>query len=277
MLVKSQVKYIQSLGQKKVRDEEAVFVAEGPKIVGELMAAPGVRPVQVFAVREWIEGMEAALASGGRSSGASGGTAGGSAGGHLHDGNGGKADRPWRYDLTEVTESELGRLSSLSTPNQVVAVFGKPVFPAVDLAGAVSLVLDGIQDPGNMGTIVRIADWFGVSQVVASRDSADVFSAKAIQSTMGSISRVQVLYADLPALLGQYAGVPVYAAVLGGVSLYELPRLEKGMIVIGNESKGIREEVRVLASRGITIPRIGGAESLNAGVATGIILSHLLH
>ena len=244
MLVKSQVKYIQSLGQKKFRDEEGVFIVEGPKMVSELLGVSTLQLLQIYAVKEWLQ------------------TLAGSALGAAV--------------VTEVKETELGRVSTLSTPNQVLAVFKRPVFPPIDPVNSVTLLLDGIQDPGNMGTIVRIADWLGLRQVIASRDSADVYSAKAVQSTMGSISRVQVLYEDLPALIGRNRGLPLYAAILEGESLYTTPRIHRGMIIIGNESRGIREEVLAIKPRGITIPRIGQAESLNAAVATGIILSHLL-
>jgi len=178
--------------------------------------------------------------------------------------------------FTEVREGELEKISSLATPNQVLAVFKKPVFKAPDPGHSVSLVLDGIQDPGNLGTIVRIADWFGVGQVICTRDSADVFSPKATQSTMGSISRVQVLYEDPAGLMSLYPELPVYAAVLEGKSIFEQPRITKGWIVIGNESKGIRGELLQRSTHPITIPRIGEAESLNAAVAAGIILSHLV-
>jgi TrmH family RNA methyltransferase len=167
-------------------------------------------------------------------------------------------------------------VSSLSTPNQVLAVFRKPVFPEPRWGEGVILVLDGIQDPGNLGTIVRIADWFGIQKLVCTRDSADVFNLKATQSTMGSISRVQVLYEDPMALMDRCPGLPVYAAVLEGKSIYGQAAVPKGWIVIGNESKGIRGELLQRATHPITIPRIGQAESLNAAVATGIILSHLL-
>jgi TrmH family RNA methyltransferase len=178
--------------------------------------------------------------------------------------------------VIEVSGSELERLSSLSTPNQVVGVFEKPSFPSPVFNGTISLVLDGIQDPGNLGTIVRIADWFGISRVWCSRDSADVFNAKAVQSTMGSISRVQVLYGDPGDLVREYPALPVYAAVLEGKDLYGQERITEGLIVIGNESRGIREGWLGSPARAITIPRIGQAESLNAAVATGIILSHLV-
>ena len=175
----------------------------------------------------------------------------------------------------EVSASELQRLSALSTPNQVLAVFEKPFFPPPDFGVGLSLVLDGIQDPGNLGTIVRIADWFGIQRVLCTADSADVFNAKAVQSTMGSISRVPVVYANPEEILLRYPGLPVYAAVLEGKELYKTERISRGWIVIGNESKGVRPALLEHATNRITIPRVGQAESLNAAVATGIILSHL--
>jgi RNA methyltransferase, TrmH family len=247
-IIKSQVKYIQSLGHKKFRDQEGVFVVEGPKTVGELLNASNIRPVQIYAVREWV-------ATG------------------LGEWPAGRADGGL---LTEVSASELERISSLSTPNQVLAVFEKPSFPPPVFSQGLSLILDGIQDPGNLGTIVRIADWFGLSRVFCSRDSADVFSGKAVQSTMGSISRVQVLYGDPGDVIREHPALPVYAAVLEGENLYKQPRIREGLLLIGNESKGIRPELLERATHAITIPRIGQAESLNAAVATGIILSHLV-
>ena len=237
MLAKSQVKYIQSLGQKKFRDQEGAFVVEGPKMVKELLAAPSLDLVTLVGVVSFRE-----------------------------------AGIPF----TEVKESELQRISSLSTPNQVLAVFRKPVFEEPRFEDGINLVLDGIQDPGNLGTIVRIADWFGIRRVVCTPDSADVFNPKATQSTMGSIGRIQVLYEDPMVLMERYPDLPVYTAVLEGKSIYGQRTAGKGWIVIGNESKGIRGELLQRATHPITIPRIGQAESLNAAVATGIILSHLV-
>jgi len=237
MLAKSQVKYIQSLGQKKFRDQEGAFVVEGPKMVKELLAASNLELIHLVGVASFRE-----------------------------------AGIPF----IEVKESELQRISSLSAPNQVLAVFRKPVFEEPRFEDSVSLVLDGIQDPGNLGTIVRIADWFGIRNLVCTPDSADVFNPKATQSTMGSVGRVQVLYEDPIALMDRYPDLPVYAAVLGGKSIYEQPAVRKGWIVIGNESRGIRGELLQRATHPVTIPRIGQAESLNAAVATGIILSHLV-
>jgi len=236
LVTKSQVKYIQSLGHKKFRDAEAVFVAEGPKIVEELLRVAGIRCRQVYALKEWISAM----------------------------------DMPEDVPVQSVNEAELERLSGLSTPNRVLALFEKPSFNT-----GITVVLDGIQDPGNLGTIIRIADWFGISRVLCAGDSADAFSAKAIQSTMGSIGRVQVIYDDPEGIMQQYPGLPVYAAVLGGRDLYGMQRTGKGWLVIGNESRGIRPGLLELATDRITIPGSGRAESLNAAVATGIILAHL--
>jgi TrmH family RNA methyltransferase len=238
---RSQVKYIQSLSHKKFRDDAGVFVAEGPKIVGELLRVPGMRCRQVYATKQWIDD-----------------------------------SRPGTVPVQEVGEAELERLSALATPNQVLAVFEKPVFPPPDFNKGITLVLDGIQDPGNLGTLVRIADWYGLAAVVCSADSADVFNAKAIQSTMGSVGRVPVLYADPVAVVGGYSGMPVYAAVLGGRDLCGIGRTDRGFVVIGNESKGIRPGLLELATERVTIPGAGRAESLNAAVAGGIVLSHLV-
>ena len=238
---KSQVKYIQSLSHKKFRDEAGEFVAEGPKIVKELLGVAGMRCRQVFAVKEWLE--DAAL------TGLSG---------------------------QEVSEGELGRLSALATANQVIAVFEKPVFPPPDFNKGITLVLDAIQDPGNLGTLVRIADWFGLTAVVCSSDTADVWNGKAIQSTMGSIGRIPVVYSDPVDVVSGYSGVPVFAAVLGGKDLFGMDRVERGFIVVGNESKGIRPGLLELATERVTIPGAGRAESLNAAVAAGIVISHLV-
>lgn len=243
MLVKSQVKYIQSLSQKKSRDEEGVFIAEGPKIINELLSTPNIEVQQLYAVKDWISqhpGMQAG-------------------------------------SVIEVNEQELERISFLQTPNQVLGIFRKPVFPKItSYREQLSLMLDAIQDPGNMGTIIRCADWFGIKTVICSRESADVFSPKVVQSTMGSITRVQVIYEDLPAFMEQHPGLPAYAATLHGTNLYDLQPVSDGILVIGNESKGIREELLKLCRHRITIPRKGQAESLNAAVATGIILSHIV-
>lgn len=241
-MVKSQVKYIQSLSQKKSRDEEGVFIAEGPKIINELLSITNIQLQHLYALPGWIQQQPQTLA----------GTA------------------------VEVSDHELERISQLQTPNQVLGIFCKPVFPKItSYHERLSLVLDAIQDPGNLGTIVRCADWFGIQTVICSRESADVYNPKVIQSTMGSISRVQVLYEDLDAFFQQHSDVPAYAATLQGTDLYQMKPVKEGFLVIGNESKGIREEIIRQCRHQVTIPRVGQAESLNAAVATGIILSHI--
>src|SRR4029078_31018 len=131
------------------------------------------------------------------------------------------------------------------------------------------LVLDGIQDPGNLGTIIRIADWFGINQIIASEDTADIYNSKVVQSTMGSIIRVNVWYKNIEQWLNT-SKTPVYGALLNRVSIYETQQISEGMLVIGNESKGIRSNILPYIQHAITIPAQGNAESLNAAVATGI-------
>ena len=138
------------------------------------------------------------------------------------------------------------------------------------------MALDNIQDPGNMGTIIRIADWYGIDQIVCNTQSADMYNPKVIQSTMGSIARVKVFYTDLSDWLSKQKGISIYAAMLNGDDVTSMQKIKEGIIVIGNESKGISDDVLKLVSKKITIPQKGKAESLNAAVATGIILSHLL-
>lgn len=243
MLVKSQVKYIQSLGQKKPRDEAGVFIAEGPKIVEELLLEIPTHFTAVYALQSWAETQQ------GR----------------------------WPQELiTIITEDDLARISQLSTPNQVLAVIRKMETPAsIAAASQLVLALDTIQDPGNLGTIIRIADWFGIKQIVCSNDCADMYNPKVVQSTMASLARVQLLYTDLPSWLAAQKDARIYAAHLEGQPVSSLSKLTDGILVIGNESKGISEVVQQLVNVKVTIPRIGKAESLNAAVATGIILSHL--
>ena len=246
MLVKSQVKYIQSLSQKKLREQEGVFVAEGPKIIYELLDDPSVALKQLFVTEGWVNSHQQLL--------------------NLVDNN----------KITVIRPSELLRISAFTTPHEVMGIFQKPAFKnPVNPIGCISILLDTIQDPGNLGTILRCADWFGISQVICSEECADAFSTKVVQSTMGSISRVQVLYTDLSVFLEKYREIPVYAAVLDGTDLYKMSKITEGMILIGNESKGIRPDLLSSSVHKITIPRKGKAESLNAPVATGIILSHL--
>jgi len=247
MLTKHQVKYIQSLNEKKYRNEVGVFVAEGPKIINELLAAGSVEPVLLYATGQWLQLNKAIN------------------------------DKFSSVELYEVTLSELERLSFLSTPNLVLGVFSQPVFADTSgLKDNIILLLDGIQDPGNFGTMVRIADWFGINRVVAGLDCADVFNPKVIQATMGSIARVPVAHEDLATFIREHNSIPVFAASLAGRPLHESGKIKEGMLLIGNESRGIKEDLMKLAHHRITISGRGHAESLNAAVAAGIILSHIV-
>lgn len=244
MITKSQVKYIQSLGQKKVRDQEQVFLAEGPKIINELLTASSIQPQALYAVKEWQQ----------------------------FSYKNGKENLP----LTIINQSELERISFLSTPNLVLGIFKKPTAPEIiDFSSGISLMLDDIQDPGNMGTIIRIADWFGINHIICSASTADAYAPKVVQSTMGSIARVHIFYEDLDKFINEHPDVKLYVTSLKGKPVQELNKIKKGMIVIGNESKGVSPSIIQLAYQQITIPKRGNAESLNASVATGIILSHL--
>ena len=243
MVSKSQLKYIQSLGQKKYRDEAGVFVAEGPKLVKELAQSKNVELVQIFALNEWIEE---------------------------------NGDLFTSITVTATTETELERISQLKTPNKVLAVVKKFEANEPVTKEGISLVLDTIQDPGNLGTIIRIADWFGISHIICSEDCADIYNSKVVQATMGSIARVNVFYTDLPVWLRNPPGVRIYAAMLEGKDVTKMTTIKDGLIIIGNESLGIDNELLQYANEKISIPRKGSAESLNAAVAAGIILSHLV-
>ena len=220
-----------------------MFIAEGPKLVLELLLSVPGNIVEIFAVKEWIEAHQTQLKA---------------------------------FTCTEISEQELEKISQLATPNLVIAVLTNldKTAPA-QVKGQVVLALDGIQDPGNLGTIIRIADWFGVSQMVCSEDTADVYNPKVVQSTMGSIARVRISYTDLQQWLKEQKDTAIYATVLQGEDINRMKKISSGILLIGNESKGISSDILKLANATITIPRKGGAESLNAAVATGIVLSHL--
>lgn len=244
MLVKSKLKYIQSLGHKKSRDESGVFIAEGPKLVKEFLEEVPDAVLEIYALKEWIQEYKKLLT---------------------------------KRMVHEISEPELERITQFSTKNKVLAVIKKFSVPdSISLRGKVVLALDTIQDPGNLGTIIRTADWFGIKQVVCSNDCADLYNPKVVQATMGSIARVQVFYVDLLNWLSQLKNPLIYAAVLDGQDINTIKKIEEGLILIGNESKGIHDALLKIATQKITIPKKGRAESLNAAVAAGIILERLV-
>jgi len=240
MLSKSQVKYIQSLGQKKCRDQEGLFIAEGPKIVSELIQQKNCRIKQIYATAAWCQKNNSVQAE-------------------------------------EITEAELERISQLKTPHEVLLIAEKFHWHTpLQIRNTITLLLDSVQDPGNLGTIIRLADWFTVSQMLCSHGCADIYNPKVVQSSMGSLARVRVEYVDLPAWVEKHKKeVPVYAATLRGADVSKMQKINEGILIIGNESRGISNEILELTDQQITIPRKGKAESLNAAVAAGIILSHL--
>jgi len=237
MVSKSELKYIQSLSDKKVRLETGCFIAEGVKLVNEMIAA-GWPLKAIYALDSW-ESPDTSI------------------------------------EVNRVEAFELEKMSSLQTPNQVVAVAKMPnKTDAINLTGKLTIVLDGIQDPGNLGTIIRIADWFGVQQIVASEDTVDVYNPKVIQATMGSFMRVSVAYKNVADWLPTVK-LPVYGALLEGENVFTTKVPKGAVLVIGSEAKGIRENCIDFITHPVTIPKIGAAESLNAGVATGIIVAQL--
>lgn len=244
MFSKSTIKYIQSLQHKKFRDEFNVFFAEGPKVVKELLDADIFVCINIYATAQWVKELSATIKNS-------------------------VADK-----IEVIQDFELEKISALSKANAVLAVFEKKSAIKFTLENKLSLVLDDIQDPGNLGTIIRIADWFGIENIFCSLHTADMYNPKVVQSTMASLARVNIFYTDIAALL-RNSNVKKYAAALDGKPVAAIGNLKEGLLIIGNESKGISDEVFALANEKITIPKLGAAESLNAGIATGIILYEL--
>ena len=245
MISKNQLKYIRQLEQKKYRRREGVFVAEGTKVVGDLLQR--YRPEAVFATADW--------------------------------------QAPAGITPQLVTDDELRRISFLQHPQQVLALFPLPVNSKPStvncqpstLNSELSLALDGVQDPGNLGTIIRIADWFGISTIICSEDTVDAWNPKVVQATMGSIARVNIIYLNLPDFLDTLpADFPVYGTFLDGDNIYTQELTPNGLIIMGNEGNGISEAVRSKVNRRLLIPDFHQgptADSLNVAIATAITCS----
>lgn len=251
MISKNKIKYIHSLELKKMRKREGAFVAEGTKLVGDLLAT-GMKPAFLACTDDWTTTTEYSRLMG----------------------DGLSADI--------VTPAELQKASFLQHPQQVLAVFPLPDDCRLPSASALEndliLALDGVQDPGNMGTIIRIADWFGIKTIVCSRETVDAFSPKAVQATMGSIARVNVVYTDLCEYLSQLpASIPVYGTLLDGENIYSKQLTSNGIIIMGNEGNGISEEARKHINQRLLIPSYPAnsptAESLNVSIATAITVA----
>jgi TrmH family RNA methyltransferase len=238
MLTKAQLSRLRALREKKIRESEGLYVIENPKVIAELLGA-GVVFAELYATPAW--------------------------------------NYPPHVARIAITPEEMARISHLPTPSEVFAVgqIVRATLPAGALAHGLTLALDAIQDPGNVGTLLRIADWFAFDRVVLSSDCADLFSQKVINASMGSFARVKTFSTDdLPAALAA-AGAPVLGCDLGGDDVHALPALRDAVVVIGSEGRGLSEGVRQAVTRFVTIPKYGGAESLNAGVAAAIVCDNL--
>jgi TrmH family RNA methyltransferase len=245
MLSKAQIKEIRSLEMKKYRDEKQLFIAEGNKLVADMMAS--FECEMILARASWMAT---------------------------------QGDIPAR-ELLLAGDDDIRKVSLLKTPQDVFAVMHKPAYSIAEASPESQLILalDGIQDPGNLGTVIRIADWFGIRHIVCSADTADAFGPKTVQATMGALARVKVHYADLADYLSQHKDVPVYGAFLEGDNIYEKSLSANGVIVMGNEGKGIRTATAALVGERLYIPSfpadkaLHATESLNVAVATAIICS----
>jgi len=249
------IKFINSLKQKKIRQQHRLFIIEGEKMVDELMES-NFDIQSVYATMQWIR--ERGLAPGALS-----------------------RSKTCEFPLYEIKEQELGRISSLTTPNKALALVRIPscTLDADRQGNSLTLVLDKVQDPGNLGTLIRSADWFGVDTIILSEDSAEVTNPKVVQSTMGSILRVRFHYLNLHSFLKspEMKGIPVMGAFTGAPPVYSAHLPGHGVIILGNESQGISPEIEKLVTQRISIPSFhkgsSGPESLNIAVAGSIILS----
>jgi TrmH family RNA methyltransferase len=239
MLTKADFQRLRALREKKHREELGQFVVEGPKVIAELLAA-GFGFEQVYATAE------------------------------------GAALLPPRQPATAVTAEEMARISHFPTPSPLLAVgrIQRPPLAAGALDRGLTLALDGVQDAGNVGTLLRIADWFALDRVVLSPTCADLFHQKVINASMGSFARVRAHTADLAAALAGTTA-PVLGCALAGDDIHALPALRDAVIVVGREGSGLSEAVQRRVTRFVTIPRFGAAESLNAGVAAAIVCDNL--
>ncbi|WP_230150648.1 RNA methyltransferase [Pedobacter sp. Bi27] len=244
MLSKSQISFIKSLHQKKYRKEHGLFIVEGIKSIKEFFQS-SYQIHTIFYNSEQYNLLP---------------------------------KLPANINLFEVKNAELDKISTLQTPQGFLALIHIPKnreLALTALKNQFTLVLDGVQDPGNMGTIIRTADWFGFKNIICSADCVEVFNPKTVQATMGSLARVNIYEADLPALLAENT-IPVFGALLDGESIYKTQWGAEGLVILGNEGKGISAEVIKKINKPVTIPRIGEAESLNVAVSAAIFCAELV-
>ncbi|NOU52495.1 RNA methyltransferase [Pseudoalteromonas sp. JBTF-M23] len=239
MISKNQLKLLRALAQKKYRKQHGLYLVQGQKNVQELIAA-NIPIQQLFASEQFIAEHQSLLQN---------------------------------IDYVEADAESLTKASTLTSNNAAIAIVQSPEAQPID-DSAMILALDGVSDPGNLGTIIRVADWYGFKQIVVSEDCADHLNPKVISATMGSFVRVNVVRTDLEAFLAQYNGA-IYGAYLDGQSVHSTEFAARGVLVMGSESHGIRQQAGKYVNTPITIPAFGGAESLNVAMATGIILDNI--
>ena len=239
MISKNQIKFVKSLQKKKFRLESKCFVVESSKNVNEILNS-NYKVQQIYATKNWIE----------------------------------KHNIRDDVSINQVNQNELQRISSLKTASDVLAVVYIPLEKSdFDFSG-INIVLDDVKDPGNLGTIIRICDWFGVKNIYCSQETVDVYNPKVVQSTMGSITRVDVIYTNIRRMIQEVdINVEVYGAVMDGDDINQIKVKKNSLIVLGNESNGISKEIKGIISERITINKIGEAESLNVASSAAIILN----
>jgi len=234
MLSKSQIKLITSLKQKKYRQQHNFFVVEGVKAITELLQS-NLELHKLYTTQSFNINSK---------------------------------------DEVIISETDLKRISFLTTPNKALAVFKIPEQKPIDNSGLI-VALDSIRDPGNLGTIIRLCDWFGVKELICSKETVDCFNPKVIQATMGSITRVHVSYIDLEFFLS-IVKLPVFGAFMEGENVYKASLPKQGVLVMGNEANGVSEKIEAMITKKISIPRFGDlkvTESLNVATATAVLLS----
>lgn len=235
MLSKNNIKHLLSLHRKKKREEAKEFLVEGEKMVLEALSLEDESIVAIYCLDSFIEQYQISSRK-----------------------------------VVRINERELKQISSLMTPNQAIAQM--KITPNIIEERPFYLAIDGVQDPGNFGTIMRLADWFGLTQIMCSEDCVDVYNSKVVQASMGAIFRVNVHYVDLKDFFSR-TQLPVFGALLNGNNIYRSKLKKHGILLMGNEGNGIRPDLLPLITEPLTIPKFGNSESLNVSVATGIILS----
>ena len=243
MLSKNKIKKLRGLQRKKERKITGFFVVEGKKIVAELLQS-STAYVELYATRSWFDNNPTYLI---------------------------------KDNSYELSERDLLQVSTLKTPNEVLLVLKQKELTSFDEVSNQTLVLalDGVNDPGNLGTIIRLADWFGVEHILCTLETVDQYNPKTVQSAMGSINRIHMHYGDLPQMLNDLSSHTIYASDLKGESIYTTSLAKKSILLMGSESHGISDEILSLENKKITIPTLSksGIDSLNVATATAIVLS----